>query len=382
MARRSYELRVTGYRFACGVADRLQLRNVVCCGLVVAASTLLPSASANIVITMEASTSNGTPITGDVAAQSVIQVDVLLSVDEADDPLLDLKTVRFDFGGTTAALVARNFHWILPPGVDSDSYTLFETLPLPRLTYGFNSRQGNSIIDLDQTPVLVASLEVTVNSSGSLDLRNVGTEQADGGLLFRAGFTEPVDFTVAARNVSGGTLRISVTGGGGPDTDRDGVPDSADDFPFNPNETIDTDNDGIGNNADLDDDGDGVPDARDAFPLDPTETLDTDGDGIGNNADTDDDNDSVLDVNDACPLDAGETRDSDGDGICDNADPDSPDDRNEGPRATGGLCGGSVAAAMLLTSLLMLGSRSARRRASSRSLRGVGAGFDYTVSAR
>ena len=36
----------------------------------------------------------------------------------------------------------------------------------------------------------------------------------------------------------------------------------------------------------LDDDNDGVPDAQDAFPLDPAESVDTDGDGTGNNADT------------------------------------------------------------------------------------------------
>jgi CxxC motif-containing protein (DUF1111 family)/predicted lipoprotein with Yx(FWY)xxD motif len=43
-------------------------------------------------------------------------------------------------------------------------------------------------------------------------------------------------------------------------------------------------------------DEDGVIDEDDAFPSDPTETIDTDGDGIGNNADTDDDNDGVSDV--------------------------------------------------------------------------------------
>ena len=44
--------------------------------------------------------------------------------------------------------------------------------------------------------------------------------------------------------------------------------------------------DGIGNNnADKDDDNDGVEDKKDAFPLDDTENLDTDKDGIGNNAD-------------------------------------------------------------------------------------------------
>ncbi len=34
-----------------------------------------------------------------------------------------------------------------------------------------------------------------------------------------------------------------------------------------------------------DDDGDGVSDEDDAFDLDKNETIDTDGDGIGNNAD-------------------------------------------------------------------------------------------------
>lgn len=43
-------------------------------------------------------------------------------------------------------------------------------------------------------------------------------------------------------------------------------------------------------------DDDGVTDAEDAFRYDSGETLDTDGDGIGNNADTDDDNDGMPDV--------------------------------------------------------------------------------------
>jgi hypothetical protein len=45
----------------------------------------------------------------------------------------------------------------------------------------------------------------------------------------------------------------------------------------------------------VDSDGDGVPDDQDAFPNDPDEYLDTDGDGEGNNADTDDDNDGMPD---------------------------------------------------------------------------------------
>ncbi|MCH7988822.1 MAG: hypothetical protein IID46_06670, partial [Planctomycetes bacterium] len=46
----------------------------------------------------------------------------------------------------------------------------------------------------------------------------------------------------------------------------------------------------------IDSDGDGVPDSEDAFPDDPNEQSDNDGDGIGDNADPDDDNDGLTDV--------------------------------------------------------------------------------------
>ncbi|RJQ76859.1 MAG: hypothetical protein C4519_14185 [Desulfobacteraceae bacterium] len=47
---------------------------------------------------------------------------------------------------------------------------------------------------------------------------------------------------------------------------------------------------------DLDSDGDGWNDALDAFPYDSLEWLDTDSDGIGNNADEDDDGDGMPDI--------------------------------------------------------------------------------------
>ena len=46
----------------------------------------------------------------------------------------------------------------------------------------------------------------------------------------------------------------------------------------------------------VDSDGDGVADNEDAFPEDPLETADTDNDGIGNNADSDDDGDGYSDL--------------------------------------------------------------------------------------
>ena len=67
-------------------------------------------------------------------------------------------------------------------------------------------------------------------------------------------------------------------------------------LPNDPAESVDTDLDGIGNNADNDDDGDGVSDEEDALPLVATESIDTDNDGIGNNSDLDDDGDGFSDT--------------------------------------------------------------------------------------
>ncbi|WP_298442038.1 hypothetical protein [uncultured Ferrimonas sp.] len=110
------------------------------------------------------------------------------------------------------------------------------------------------------------------------------------------------------------------------DSDNDGVNNGDDAFIHDPQESLDSDSDGIGNNADNDDDNDGVNDSDDAFPLDPAESLDSDNDGIGNNIDNDDDNDGVNDGDDAFPLDPTESLDSDNDGIGDNQDPDDDND--------------------------------------------------------
>ena len=71
------------------------------------------------------------------------------------------------------------------------------------------------------------------------------------------------------------------------DTDGDGVPDTEDVFPNDETEWEDTDKDGIGNNADLDDDGDDIPDAweiqHNLNPLDPSDAnADPDKDGYSN----------------------------------------------------------------------------------------------------
>jgi chitinase len=72
-----------------------------------------------------------------------------------------------------------------------------------------------------------------------------------------------------------------------PDTDNDGYHDSVDAFPSDSTEWVDTDGDGVGNNADTDDDQDGMPDSWEImYELDPLDASDAgddlDGDGISN----------------------------------------------------------------------------------------------------
>jgi hypothetical protein len=50
-----------------------------------------------------------------------------------------------------------------------------------------------------------------------------------------------------------------------------------------------------------DTDGDGYNDGQDSFPVDETEWVDSDSDGVGNNADPNDDNDDLLDTQDEYP---------------------------------------------------------------------------------
>lgn len=71
------------------------------------------------------------------------------------------------------------------------------------------------------------------------------------------------------------------------DSDDDLVVDEIDAFPNDPSESVDTDKDGIGNNADRDDDGDRMPDSFEILyqlkPLDPSDaTGDLDNDGLTN----------------------------------------------------------------------------------------------------
>ena len=190
---------------------------------------------------------------------------------------------------------------------------------------------GPSITTTSVLPKVVSvSSNVSVSQPNAVEISRLDTD-LDGVIDYFDAF--PLDATETVDTDSDGTGNNADT-----DDDNDGVLDTADAFAlFSLGSLTDTDGDGrpndcdsgcttLGMIADTDDDADGVADGSDAFPLDSSESVDTDSDGTGNNADTDDDGDGVADASDAFPLDANETVDTDSDGTGNNADTDDDGD--------------------------------------------------------
>lgn len=122
-------------------------------------------------------------------------------------------------------------------------------------------------VAVDSGDILQIPFTVTGSSSGSV---STNTTVSISNVVMTDGST------VTPGSIYSGTVTIVWN-----DTDGDGVPDHLDVFPTNANESVDTDNDGIGDNADGDDDNDGIPDNIDPSPLDPSNAIaDTDGDGL------------------------------------------------------------------------------------------------------
>lgn len=134
---------------------------------------------------------------------------------------------------------------------------------------------------------------IVIESIGTAD-NSVGVVQQSSGKLVVGGDSNG---TPAGMSM----LRLQV---GGPDADNDGFGDAIDNCPAVSN-TSQTNTDGMadgGDACDDDDDNDGALDVNDAFPLDAFESVDTDNDGTGNNTDPDDDGDGYVDGLDAYPL--------------------------------------------------------------------------------
>ena len=218
-----------------------------------------------------------------------------------------------------------------PSEGEAGSYTaVLTSAPTAAVTIPISSTNG-SVSNLD--PSTLTFTPENWNVPQTITINTVNNDSADGDLEILITTGKPSsddpnynDLNAADTNDFTITLIDDEI-----DTDNDGFFDYEDDFPDDPDESLDTDGDGVGNNADIDDDGDGWSDAIEESegtnPLDASDKpLDTDGDGVRNSQDTDDDNDGVLDSQDDFPLDSTESVDTDGDGIGNNTDPDDDDD--------------------------------------------------------
>jgi hypothetical protein len=182
------------------------------------------------------------------------------------------------------------------------SSTSFDSAGSVYLTYNTNASGIYTAGDINypMTYTLVNNiLQVTLQGSTTLSLDGNISSIENGVMEFDINYNGSIGITDNWYKSTKIITDSSTT-----DTDGDGIPDITD---------TDDDNDGVldvndvypldASRSELDTDNDGVADSLDAFPNDPNETLDSDGDGTGNNADLDDDNDGVLDVDDAYPLD-------------------------------------------------------------------------------
>ena len=174
----------------------------------------------------------------------------------------------------------------ISPKIDNLSLQAFD---IPVIT-------GQSSLQIAENTSHVLSFQnITVTDSDSAYPGDFTLVAADGANYARSGntitpttdyvgsITVPVYINDGALDSNVFDVTITVLA----DDDGDGTPNVDDAFPTDANETVDTDGDGTGNNADTDDDGDGIPDNVEILAgLDPLNAadaaLDLDGDGISN----------------------------------------------------------------------------------------------------
>jgi len=97
--------------------------------------------------------------------------------------------------------------------------------------------------------------------------------------------TRCVHIAVLSLNGNSASVFFSDHDNGFDDYDRDGTVNAIDAFVYDASESVDTDGDGVGNNADLDDDGDGMPDAfENQYGFDPLSAADAGADADGDGA--------------------------------------------------------------------------------------------------
>ncbi len=189
------------------------------------------------------------------------------------------------------------------------SYTFRNVTQSHTISASFVSGNQKPNANAGSNQTVTEGTPVSLNGSNSTDpggrIVSYSWQQIDGrSVPLSNSNSKNASFTAPDVGIAGETLRfrLTVTDDGGltdtdtcsieitqdtvVDSDSDGVPDAQDAFPFDQNEWLDTDGDGVGNNADSDDDNDGMPDEWElTYGLNPLENdanADLDGDDISN----------------------------------------------------------------------------------------------------
>ncbi len=166
------------------------------------------NAEGGLVITLEARNLDGESLATTVEAGTQAQIDVALSVDAADAPLSDLRGLQFDFSGTSTSITVDSFEW----SVNSTAYS-FVTNTLPTVAAITLMSSGSPmLLALTDQPVLVATVDITIDGTGVLDLRNPDSPDTNTAAWFRAGFATTKEFSLFDENLSGGTISFTVAG--------------------------------------------------------------------------------------------------------------------------------------------------------------------------
>ena len=217
--------------------------------------------------------------------------------------------------GRSFTINANQSYQVLDVRVDGASVGAVTSYTFTNVTQ--NHTISASFVSVNQAPTANAGPDQTVTEGAAVTLNGSNSKDPGGSIasyqwrqidgltvqLSQAG-TQRASFAAPNVGMAGETLtfRLTVTDNGGlqgvdtcvvtvtkaavVDSDGDGVPDAQDAFPYDPDEYLDTDGDGVGNNADLDDDNDGLPDEWElAYGLNPLRNdaaEDPDGDGVNN----------------------------------------------------------------------------------------------------
>ena len=197
---------------------------------------------------------------------------------------------------------------------------------------------GNGTVDAGETDPLKADTDGDGICDGPIVVEGICDILDRDGDGVNNEFDDFPDDPSASKDTDGDGMPDTITGNSTSDPalvedlddDNDGLTDIEEDT--NGNGTFD---EGETNSLDPDTDDDGYCDgnvtivdvcvAVDAFPLDSSEWIDTDGDGIGNEADTDDDGDGLNDTEEEKRGSSPLLKDTDDDGIPDNWDPNPTD---------------------------------------------------------